>query len=224
MLPPNRLRPFQAADLTHWRQWCKKTLVHPRGPRIQRSLFLARRWDLEAEELARQTRQAVESILENERLTADLDDAAAQALLEWGVACAKRIAQSSVGRTAFGSEETMSLRLRATRRMMRQVNRWIAEGEPLEAARSAALLSQISEQAAVAYGASFASPDRHRKEAFLRLHAELAEDPVLLIATLRALFERSEERSVAEPAANLGQESTLIARGKDDDQDKYLPR
>ena len=106
---------------------------------------------------------------------------------------------------------------------MRQVNRWIAERQTLDAAGSAALLSQISEQAAVAYGASLGPADRHRQDALLRLHAELVEDPVQLIARLRGLFERSEEPSTATPPANVGQDSTLISRGKDDDKEKYLP-
>jgi hypothetical protein len=104
--------------------------------------------------------------------------------------------------------------------MMRQVNRWIAEGKTLEGARSAALLGQIREQAAVAYGGSITPPDRHQAEAFLRLHAELIEDPAQFVARLRALFEGSDEPSVAEAAANVRQESILVAHGTEDDREK----
>jgi len=47
------------------------------------------------DELTRRAQDLAESILENESLTADLDDAAAKVLIDWGVACAEIIAHST---------------------------------------------------------------------------------------------------------------------------------
>jgi hypothetical protein len=49
-------------------------------------------------EVSQRIERAAESILENERLTADLDDAAAQVLIDWGLACAELIAGSTDGK------------------------------------------------------------------------------------------------------------------------------
>jgi hypothetical protein len=47
------------------------------------------------ERLEQRVSRVAESILDNERLTADLDDSATKELLDWGLAAAKQIAQGT---------------------------------------------------------------------------------------------------------------------------------
>jgi len=158
-------------------------------------------------ELQQRVNHAAESILENERLTTDLDDASAKVLIDWGVACAERIARSTAGLSDEEAEEAMYPRLRATRRLMRRVNSWVANRHTIEAASGAASLDEIAAQAEIIYGDDFVPPSRARRDAFLRLHFEYAKDPQQLIIHLRDLFERSNEASIANRGRNSDQES-----------------
>ena len=63
--------------------------------------------------LESRTRRAVESLLENESLTADLDDAAAKELLDWGIAHAKEIISDTADMDDEGAEEAMYPRMSA---------------------------------------------------------------------------------------------------------------
>ena len=143
------------------------------------------------DDITRRVKRAAEGILENERLTSGLDDSAANALLDWGVACAERIAESTAGLGRVEAEMFMSPRLRATRRLMRRVKRWVTNRRTLDTAGSAALMTKIIEQAAIIYGESFDPPDEDRQTVFLRLHLGSSEDPVHIIGNLRALLEGS---------------------------------
>jgi hypothetical protein len=145
------------------------------------------------QDLAQRERRAVESILENEQLTADLDDACAELLLDWGLACARHIARSTAALGDEEAEEAMSLRMRATRRLMRGVNRWIANRRQTDAQQGAASLDQIVEQAVVIYGAGYAPPSQTRRQGFLRMQFEYADDPQGLIAALRQLIENQSD-------------------------------
>jgi hypothetical protein len=150
------------------------------------------------DELAQRVQRAVESILENERLTAGLDDAAAQVLLNWGVACAKTIVRSTAGMDSSAAEESMSPRLRATRRLMRRVSKWVANRRSLDAQRSAALLTQIFEQAEVIYGAAFSAPSPDQRDVLLELPFIYADEPEQMIADLRHLLEVSSGSATAD--------------------------
>ena len=158
--------------------------------------FLARIWKREPEmnDLTGRVNRAVEGILENEALTADLDDDAAKVLLDWGIACAKMIAQSAAGLNDVEAEQATSPRLRATRRLMRLVNRWVPKRQQMDAEGSATLLIEIIEQAAIIYK-DFTPPGNDRRDTFLRLHFEL--DPLQMIAGLRQLLENSSDTSLA---------------------------
>jgi hypothetical protein len=149
-------------------------------------------------ELTQRIHRAAESILENERLTADLDDAAAKVLLDWGIACAKMVARSTVGLDDAEAKESMSPRLRATRRLMRLVNRWIASRPDMDAEGGAMLLTDIIEQAAIIYDKDWIVPSDNRRDAFLR--QGLVGSPVQFILNLHKLIENID----GEPAANSG--------------------
>lgn len=132
--------------------------------------------------------QAVESILENESLTADLDDAAAKELLDWGTACARRIARDTVGLGNMDADESMSPRLRAVRRLMRQINGWIARQTEMDAEARVSSLAQVVEQAVIIYETGFTPPALQVRDAFLQ---QQLGDPAQMIADLRKLIEDS---------------------------------
>jgi len=143
-----------------------------------------------AADLSQLLQRAAESILENESLTADLDDSAAKELLDWGLACAKRVAQEAAGFEAAAVETTLSTRLQATRRLMRAVTQWIAGQQDMDAASSSDALSKIMEQAAVVYGRSFTPPATAQYTAFLASQTDANDSPQQMIARLRALIEK----------------------------------
>jgi hypothetical protein len=139
---------------------------------------------------------AAQSILENESLTADLDDAAANALLEWGVANARMVVRSVA--TLFGDAESqvaVSERLRAVRQMMRAVNAYASGaggaggvGDVGEA-DSGSTLDNILEQAAVVYGRNFSIPSAEQRAAFISTQTALLSNPVQMINNLRRFIE-----------------------------------
>jgi hypothetical protein len=138
-------------------------------------------------ELAERVSRAAESILENESLTADLDDAAAKMLLEWAVACAEMIAAGTVGLNQPTAEEAMYPRLRATRRLMRAVNRWLPQRRQMAHEDNQRALEEVVELAAVIYGEDFAPPSDLRRTGFLRL--SLLAPARQAVSDLRRLLE-----------------------------------
>ncbi len=131
-----------------------------------------------------QISRAVESILENESLTADLDDDAAKALNDWGISCVKQIAQSIAGLNNVEVEKIMSSQLRAIRRLMRSVNKWIGNWQDTDAEGHTGRLSKVLEQAAIIYGESFSQPHDDKCGDLLK-HLDTMDDPAQMIANLR---------------------------------------
>lgn len=72
---------------------------------------------------------AVESILENEGLMADLDDETAQELLDWGIAWAEQIALRTADQPASAAQKLMDDGLSGLRKLLKQINKWIAKRE-----------------------------------------------------------------------------------------------
>jgi hypothetical protein len=155
--------------------------------------------------LEQRVRRAAESILENESLTAGLDDEAAQRLLDWGVACAEAIAQETASLNDDEAEAAMSPRLRATRRFMRRVRGWVVKRQEMEADASAELLSEIIEQAAIMYQ-DFMPPDDHQREVLENEWLNLADDPAQMIVRLRMFIEGAGIDSTANPGGENDQE------------------
>jgi hypothetical protein len=139
--------------------------------------------------LQRRVERVAESILENESLTADLDDAAAKELLDWGIVCVERIARSTAGMDEDQAEDAMYQRLQATRRLMRGVNKMVARHQQLNEGRSAKLIERILEQAAVVYGPDFSPPRGYRRFSLGRLWIRHRDDPTEMVAKLRMLLE-----------------------------------
>ena len=127
-------------------------------------------------------RRAAESILENEALTANLDDDAAAVLLDWGVTLAKRIAASAAGLDDAAFEEATYPRMRALRKMLRYINRWA----PAPDSRG---LEKIITQAETTYGPGYAAPGAGAREQFLAQINTGGRTPVRAITQLRRLLE-----------------------------------
>ena len=103
-------------------------------------------------DLEQRIRMAAESILENETLREGLDDDAASALLDWGVAQAKQIAGDTAGlEDEVEIEEAMDPRIRGLRRILRAVTSLYTE-ENIEPGRQTELLQDIVDQAPHVYG------------------------------------------------------------------------
>lgn len=163
------------------------------------------------DEITQRETRASESILENESLTAGLDDETAQALLDWGLACAKLVARSTTGMDDEAAQEAMSPRLRAVRQLMRQVRRWgtnldqatettapprlnifqrLMRPRVLQEYKAAdELWSGVAAQAAIVYGLDYSPPDDDQRQAFLKQYAEMRTQPLQVIASLRKLVE-----------------------------------
>lgn len=141
-------------------------------------------------DIAQRTRQAVESLLENETLTDDLDDEAADALLQWGIDCAKRIVQDTavVGDTLSADEAAVEAvtypRMRALRRMLREINEWASE----ENASDPAALSQIAARASIVYGRDLSRVSAQAERLVPELTL-LSGQPARQITQLRRLLE-----------------------------------
>ncbi|GAB4579284.1 MAG: hypothetical protein Fur0022_20220 [Anaerolineales bacterium] len=120
----------------------------------------------------------LDAILENEALTADLDDDAANVLLAWGMSHARLVHHRAVEDP--DPEGYAAAQMKATRKWMRAVNRWTPARAEKDTAENAAALAEILALAGVN-----ASPDQ--QAAFLTAH--LAEAPPAFIASLRSFIE-----------------------------------
>jgi hypothetical protein len=86
-------------------------------------------------------RHAIEQLLEDVSLTADLIDDAAKLLLEWGVSQISAVTQQAEGL----SSEDLGARLADLRRTLRRINKEAGQAAPEEqAAQVQVLLSKVS--------------------------------------------------------------------------------
>jgi hypothetical protein len=149
--------------------------------------------------------RAAESILENESLTADLDDTAAKVLLDWGIACAELVAKETAGLDDQEAEQVIDSKLRAVRHLMRRVSKWAANQQDMEAQAGSELLDEIIERAAAIYP-HFTPPDGKRRDMFLKDHIRKGrswlsrfwerrfgkprlQDPTQIVVDLRRIIE-----------------------------------
>jgi hypothetical protein len=149
-----------------------------------------------SERLQRRIRRVSESFLDNERLTADLDDSAAQELLDWGLNLGSRIAKGTADvDDDEQADEAMYPRLRATRRLMRGVNRWVTKERERDQEGSREALNQIIEHAQAIYGSAFKPPSEELLAQFLQSQTEFLDNPPRLIANLRQLFNTADDNA-----------------------------
>lgn len=146
------------------------------------------------EKIGKRIHRVAESLLENERLTSDLDDSAAKELLNWGLSVGERIVQGTADvDDDEQAEQVMYPRLRATRRMMRSVNLWIASQRQGDAEGRDKALNSILEQASIIYGRPIDALNAQQRDALIRTQTQYAGDPPQLIAHLRELFEQPDD-------------------------------
>jgi hypothetical protein len=168
-------------------------------------------------------RQAIESLLENESLTDNLDDEAAQTLLDWGITYTRLILGSPLGEAV---EEALEEKLRAVRRLLRVVNgrfdpakrEQLAANPQATVATNVQWLEQIVEQVAIIVGADFVKPDVEQLTGFAREALVQAGTPQAMIRALRQWIDQhtsppgQEEPPVASATAT---QATLPAQSSE---------
>ncbi len=111
-------------------------------------------------------------------------------LLDWGITCAKKIAQGTLGLDDMEAENVMYQPMRATRRLMSSINRWVSRYEILGDEGHVDFLKKIIEQAGVIYGNEYIPPSANQQQTLLAAIPELVGDTPKLIAKLRSDIER----------------------------------
>jgi hypothetical protein len=128
--------------------------------------------------------RASESILEDESLTAGLDDDAARLLVDWGLDCVHIILEGE-----GQAEDRIEVRLQAVRDLMRLVARWTLNHVSLNPGLRQELSTAIREQAALVYG-TINPPSHHLEKGFcLTSSSHPIVQQELIIRELRSLIE-----------------------------------
>jgi hypothetical protein len=102
--------------------------------------------------LARRERSIIDGILNNESLTADLDDQDAREMIDWSIAIGKDVARKTAGQDEHQAEKVISECMYANRKLMRSVNRLVVEANDLDEHRYSDLITCIRDQAKAIYG------------------------------------------------------------------------
>lgn len=118
---------------------------------------------------------AAESLLDNETLTPELDDAAGGASLTWATDLCRRVALATVGLDDQAAEAFMAAKLAAIRELIRLVSRWAASYREMDAGALAnrlprcgeSSLSQVIQLAGKIYP-DYQPPLLEQQQAFLR--------------------------------------------------------
>lgn len=139
------------------------------------------------EAVRRRVARAAESILENEALTAELDDPAAQAVLAWGEEAARRAALSTADLEDNQAEQELALRLQAVRQMLRAVTRLTSLPADSKATDFEPPLQQFTRLYSQLYGSGAVESDLAALVEQLRQEWSQAADPVERLARLRRL-------------------------------------
>jgi hypothetical protein len=132
--------------------------------------------------------RVAESILENESLTADLNDEAAGVLIDWGIARAKEVAYSTLEIVDDDqAEEAMYVQMRALRRILRTANQWATKISMIDKEYGESALASIIEQAAILFGQTYVPPNEAScKDLINRQNSP----PAAFIANLLDLIEK----------------------------------
>jgi hypothetical protein len=125
------------------------------------------------------TRRAAESILENEALTADLDDEAAEALIKWGISQSRKIVSRTDGLSDEDAEQAISGPMRALRQMLRSVNKLAASQDPSQ-------LETFLTRASEVYPGDFSISGTYERARFLM---QLPKEPSERVEWLRQFVE-----------------------------------
>ncbi|MBW4492487.1 MAG: hypothetical protein KME26_05250 [Oscillatoria princeps RMCB-10] len=129
---------------------------------------------------------AAESLLDNEALTPELEDAAGGAALTWATDLCRRVALATAGLDDRAAEAFMAPKLAGIRELIRLVSRWAASYREMDAGARESFLSQVIEGALKIYP-DYQPPDKEQQQAFLR--EPFPADPRDWIVNLRRLVE-----------------------------------
>lgn len=155
--------------------------------------------------LEKRIRMAAESILENESLREGLDEKAASALLDWGIARAKQIAAETASlEDDDEAEEAVYPRMRGLRQILRAAASLCAEN--LEPAQQTTLLQEIADQVPLVYGPT---------AAFQADNWAVQSGSVEIITHLRASIENSAKDSTATPLSTQDTEKKEVQKGQE---------
>jgi len=137
-------------------------------------------------DLDKRVRMAAESILENESLREGLEDEAASALMDWGMACAEQIAHATARlEDETDAEEAMYPRMRALRQLLLAVTGLVHDGA--DAAQRDQYAQELGGLAAQVYGSQTPPGTAADWQAFM---AAQSGAPAQNINELRALIEK----------------------------------
>ena len=126
--------------------------------------------------IEKRTQRIAESFLDNEALTADLDDEAAQVLIAWGMALAGKIARETAGMNDQQAEEVMYRPLRSLRRLLSTTSKLAASPDINQ-------LNKFLERAGETYGQAFVLPSGPAEGAHFL--SRLPHEPKERVAWLR---------------------------------------
>jgi len=137
-------------------------------------------------DLAGRIQSVIESLLENESLTNELEDAPARLLLDWAISCARKIVQGTSNLQDEAADEVMAPLLKDLRQMVRSASRLASShSKDLDITTE---LDRFYELAGKVYGRPIVLSDADQKDM-------LAEDPSKPLELIARLRTRIEERS-----------------------------
>ena len=110
---------------------------------------------------------AADSLLDNETLTPELEDAAAGAALTWATDLCRRVALATAGLDDRAAEAFMAPQLATIGELIRLVSRWAVSYREMDAGIRESFLSQVI-QAGGKISPDYQPPDREQQQAFLR--------------------------------------------------------
>lgn len=137
------------------------------------------------DDLGERVRLAVEGLLENESLTAGLTDETAQRVLDWGLTWTQEIVRSTAGLDEQVAQEVTYAQLKATRRLMRDVSRFLVALAQGQTAELFPLLDTLVAYAAEILGPDWRPPLPEERQAFLEQVGTLGDEPARLVTALR---------------------------------------
>ena len=134
-------------------------------------------------------KNAAESILGNESLTADLDDQSANALLEWGLDCVNRIVDATANMDDQSANLFIDETIPSVRRLMRNVNNWLSEITTDQSSIITANFEKALQNASLIYGSDYRPPDQIDIQMFTQCVQEKCTEQEKIISSFREMIE-----------------------------------
>ena len=139
-------------------------------------------------DLKHREERAIESLFEDEALTAGLDDAAAKELINWAIDCVRRVFQKATGLRESVAEKMITDKLSAIRRLMRFISRWAVKRSGMDAVAITNWTTQVFQLLALIYSGEVILPTIEQGNEFVTQN--LKSSPKDMIHNLRGMVER----------------------------------